>query len=385
MHAREGFSYRKANILKRTTSRNNKVYFYYMSEQRFNRTLIPRPKNRRRFKQLPVFGVLFGMLIIVGGTLFSFPSLLTYELISSAKDIPEIDVERSFPVTVFPSQKIIVENDKVEAFLLNSPGTQSAAVLDTKKAFTWFAVSISRTQLYRQVAGIAGIENLYVTIYSGYREEQVARAFGETLDWNAVQRKDFLKEASAKEPDLTEGIFVPGTYFVGVTDPSDVADITHERFLREIRARYGTTTEEQVPLDDALTIASLLQREAAGWDDMRIISGIIWNRLFIGMNLQIDATLQYAKASNKLGTPGKYWEIVVPKDKFIKSAYNTYQNKGLPPGPISNASIAAILAALNPKRTDCLFYFHDKYGKFHCSPTYEGHVALLIKAYGQGK
>ena len=114
---------------------------------------------------------------------------------------------------------------------------------------------------------------------------------------------------------------------------------------------------------------------------MRMISGIIWNRLFINMNLQIDATLQYAKAE----TTKSWWPPVVPKDKYISSKYNTYAHKGLPPGPIASPSIAAVIAALNPKPTDCVFYFHDKRGQFHCSADYKGHVRLLKQYYGQGK
>jgi UPF0755 protein len=103
------------------------------------------------------------------------------------------------------------------------------------------------------------------------------------------------------------------------------------------------------------------------------------------MPLQIDATLQYAKANATTGKTGIWWPQVVPKDKYIKSAYNTYMNGGLPPGPIANPSIASVVAALNPKKTDCLFYFHDQNGNFHCTKTYTEHVALLKKYYGQGK
>ena len=116
---------------------------------------------------------------------------------------------------------------------------------------------------------------------------------------------------------------------------------------------------------------------------MRIISGIIWNRLFANMNLQIDATVQYAKANK--ASVNSWWPAVLPRDISIKSPYNTYTNPGLPPTPIANPSVAAILAALNPVSTPCFYYFHDKMGQFHCSTTYAEHVALLKKYYGQGK
>ena len=67
-----------------------------------------------------------------------------------------------------------------------------------------------------------------------------------------------------------------------------------------------------------------------------------------------------------------------PDDKYIESPFNTYSNKGLPPSPIANPSTDAIIAALNPKKTDCMYYFHDRKANFHCSVTYEEHVALLF-------
>jgi UPF0755 protein len=115
---------------------------------------------------------------------------------------------------------------------------------------------------------------------------------------------------------------------------------------------------------------------------MRHIAGVIWNRLFIDMNLQIDATLQYAKGTD---APKTWWPVPVPKDKYIESPYNTYQNSGLPPTPIANPSVDAVLAALNPRETDCMYYFHDKDSGFHCTETYEDHVAELKKYYGRGR
>jgi UPF0755 protein len=165
--------------------------------------------------------------------------------------------------------------------------------------------------------------------------------------------------------------------------PLQAQALVNQRFSENILARYGKETDDVVPLNQALTIASLIEREAGGADDMRLISGIIWNRLFINMNLQIDATLQYAKANTAAAR--NWWPKVVPSDRFRKSPYNTYMNKGLPPTPIASPSVASVLAALNPKNTSCLFYFHDANGGFHCSDTYEGHVTLLKKYYGRGK
>jgi len=129
--------------------------------------------------------------------------------------------------------------------------------------------------------------------------------------------------------------------------------------------------------DTVIKIASIIQREAASKSDMALISGIIWNRIFSGMKLQIDATLQYAKGNEEDG----WWGQVSSADKKIKSPYNTYLNIGLPPSAIANPGLSAITAAYNPQKTDCLFYLHDKNKKIHCSKTYEEHKANIAKYY----
>jgi hypothetical protein len=317
------------------------------------------------------------LVLVIG--FFSMPSLLALDLsLSDAVHRPQA----KFTITVDPATKTIVEDPQVEALLDAKPSTLTAAANDAGNIFTWIAVAIANSAGYRQ---LAGANTLFVTIKPGYRDEQVAAAIGGTLHWTPSQIKEFLKEAKAEDTDLPDGQFVPGTYFLSVTDPADVVTMLHQRFQEDILSRYSTTTIEQVPVADAMTVASLIERESGGWDDARLISGVIWNRIFNGMNLQIDATLQYAKANQTTGKQGIWWPQVLPKDKYIKSPYNTYANKGLPPGPIASPSLAAVVAALNPKKTDCLFYFHDSHGVFHCSKTYAEHVKLLKQYYGQGK
>lgn len=313
--------------------------------------------------------------LVISGGLFSLPSILSMDL--KAERLTKSD---PFPISVNPARKLIVENPEVDALIEDhANGAQSAAVAGANSIFTWLASTIASLPLYQQ---LAGTDIDFVTISPGYRQEEVAQAFGKALGWNAKQREAFLRGLKSAPPTLTEGELSPGTYEVhGAMTPSDVQNLLNDRFNSEILSRYSTSTAEQVPLSDALTIASLIERETGGTDDMRLISGIIWNRLFNGMNLQIDATLQYAKAQ----TTKSWWPPVKPADKYIKSAYNTYAHPGLPPGPIASPSVAAVIAALNPKPTDCIFYFHDRFGDFHCSADYKEHVRMLKKYYGQGK
>ncbi|MEI6494715.1 MAG: endolytic transglycosylase MltG, partial [bacterium] len=165
------------------------------------------------------------------------------------------------------------------------------------------------------VTSLGGVQNLanpqvkYVNIPSGWRKEQVANAFAKQLKWGNQEKKIFTKE----------GYYYPGTYLVSSNQKAaDVSVMMLTRFIENIGDHYPTSTQKQVPIDMALKIASLIEREAADKNDMRLISGVIWNRYFLGMPLGIDATLQYAKGNSSNG----WWPRVRPADKNIKSPYN---------------------------------------------------------------
>lgn len=152
-------------------------------------------------------------------------------------------------------------------------------------------------------------------------------------------------------------------------NPFQVSTTMFYEFSKRTNSIKKTKKSDIVNPETALTIASIIQREAAGKSDMKLISGIIWNRLFSGMKLQIDATLQYAKGNEDDG----WWKTVKSKDKYIDSPYNTYLYKDLPPSAIANPGLAALDAAYNPEKTSCMYYLHDKKRKIHCSKTYEEH------------
>ena len=320
-----------------------------------------------------------GALVFVVGLLLSLPTLIVWEQTSALHRL----ATEPFPVTVNPKEKAITENPAVDQQLQNHGFSLSAAGSFLGDIIGNLADTIVQTGWYSSLAQAGGVH--FVTITPGFRKEQVARAFAKALGWNSEETQAFLADAGVSVLPVIEGTFSPGTYVVNENQtPEETNALIDDRFQTEILAHYGDTTQTAVPLADALTIASMIERETSDKDDMRMISGIIWNRLFQNMKLQIDATVQYAKASAKHGATG-WWPIVAHQDLFLSSPYNTYQDKGLPPGPIANPSVAAVLAALNPKKTDCVFYFHDNDREFHCSATYEEHVALLKKYFGRGR
>ncbi len=287
-----------------------------------------------------------------------------------------ITLEETFPLGVDPLRELIVENPEVDAYL----DLHLSPELTRTHRNSWFVRTLALLTQFAWYQNLASPISRILVVDSGERKEEVANNFSKILRWDDAETSAFISLIADASPALPDGKYFPGRYVVNKdATPQEVATMLNEQFAAQVLARYPEEVADVVPLQDALTIASLLEREAYDFEDMRYISGIIWNRLFVDMKLQLDATLQYARADT--GDP-LWWPTVHPDDKYIDSPFNTYQNKGLPPAPIANPSIEAILAALNPKDTDCLFYFHDEDGGFHCTNTYEEHVTLLRQMYG---
>ena len=217
----------------------------------------------------------------------------------------------------------------------------------------------------------------YVNVPKGMRKEQIAEIAEKRFHWSASSTEEFLGYDEKRDAKF-EGKYYPGIYLVArKISGHGLKETMNSRFENkydDIEESAATSTASR---ETIINIASIIEREAAGKGDMRLVSGIIWNRLKRGMNLQMDATLQYAKGSEENG----WWPDVEPKDKNIDSPYNTYKYKGLPPSPIANPGEDAIAAALNPEKTSCLYYLH-KNGKIYCSATYAEHkrkIDLYLK------
>lgn len=217
-----------------------------------------------------------------------------------------------------------------------------------------------------------------VQIREGLRKEEIAEIMAEKLGWDESEKDEFVNAHIALNTKNLEGHYFPKTYLlIRGQDPFDVSATMFSEFAKETDKINKNKRAKIINPDTALKIASIIQREAGGKGDMKLISGIIWNRLFNGMKLQIDATLQYAKGNEEDG----WWRSVNPKDKSIDSPYNTYLYKDLPPSAIANPGLAAIEAAYNPVNTKCLYYLHDRNRKIHCAATYEEHKRNINRYY----
>lgn len=216
---------------------------------------------------------------------------------------------------------------------------------------------------------------VWVTITGCQRREQIAEVLQKALGWDTGKLEEFLTAYKALGEEYIEGVYYPDTYLLPIDETgSQIAKRFIDRFNEKFAPYFQKFQDANIRWVTALKIASLIEREAAGEQDMKLISGIIWNRLNTNMRLQIDATMQYTKGpSVNSGSSRSWWGGIDLAQKSNDSPYNTYLHAGLPPTPICSPSITSIESVLNPEETECLYYLHDKNKQIHCAETYAQH------------
>lgn len=169
---------------------------------------------------------------------------------------------------------------------------------------------------------------------------------GETVK-DINKKLQFLGILKGKESlsEKMEGRLFPDTY--RFFPNSSVEDIV-AKFSNNFKKKVSSVNSQ------TLIMASLIEKEVPFYGDRFLVSGILWKRFKIGMPLQVDATICYAKFRSSVGC------YPLSKEDFqINSRYNTYKYNGLPPAPIGNPGFNAIQAALNPQTSDYWYYLSD--------------------------
>ena len=152
-----------------------------------------------------------------------------------------------------------------------------------------------------------------------------------------------------------EGYLFPDTYmFGGGESPMDIARAMHHQFLDVVKASVDSSSPvwRQLGLNGVVTLASIVEREAAVRSEAPKIAGVFWSRLQQGIPLGADPTVRYAL--------GKFTGPLTKSDLAVESPYNTRLYAGLPPGPIANPGRDALDAALHPDTSGALLYFVAK-------------------------
>lgn len=247
----------------------------------------------------------------------------------------------------------------------------------------------------KMVVGDVVINKISVTIPEGFTISNIEDRLvekgiinkGELIgfdygDSRAISDKDydFLDEGCKKNRDCElSGYLFPDTYNFSIDDlPLDVHDVV-VKFLDNFNKKTAQLKEQfedrkalvdpagagQYSFSGIITMASIIEKEVQTPQDMKMVSGLLWKRISIGMPLQVDATIVYVT--------GKKTGEITYDDLKMDSPYNTYLHKGLPPAPISNPGLNAIEAAVNPTQNGYLYYLSSPTGETIFSKTLEEH------------
>ncbi len=216
-----------------------------------------------------------------------------------------------------------------------------------------------------------------VVIPEGFNMFDIAQAIRES---GLGPAEDFLKIARSDvslirnldpQAQTLEGYLFPDTYeFTRTQSMHDMVAMMVKRFEQEAKA---------IGLHDnvhtVVTMASIVEKESAAADERPEIASVYYNRLAKRMGLAADPTIAYAALLS-----GNYRGTIYRSDLEADSPYNTYRHAGLPPGPIANPGTGALKAAMNPARTDYLFFVAEGNGsgRHRFSSTFEQHEKNVI-------
>jgi UPF0755 protein len=216
-----------------------------------------------------------------------------------------------------------------------------------------------------------GTLDVWITLIEGTRREEMAQVISKELD---IPEVELIKLSN-------EGYLFPDTYlFPKDATAGSLISIMENNFKQKFSAELKTQAEKKgLTENEVIILASIVEKEAKTPQDKKVVAGILLKRLEADWPLQVDATIQYAlgyQSSEK-----SWWKKALSFDDLeIDSPYNSYKNKGLPPGPISNPGLYSIEAVVTAdKTTPYWYYISDKQSNMHYAKTDEEHQENIRK------
>jgi UPF0755 protein len=245
------------------------------------------------------------------------------------------------------------------------------------------SAAMSAIEIARELQDATPEEVTFV-ILPGWRMEEIAASL--PTSGLVISPEEFLTAAQTPYPDYdflagattTEGFLFPDSYIVprGVTADDFVNGLIRNFALRLTPDIKSEFERQELTVYQAVTLASLVEREAVQDEEKPLIASVYLNRLKIGMKLDADPTVQYALGYNFIQQ--SWWTSPLSLiDLQVNSPFNTYLNTGLPPAPIANPSLDALRAVAFPAKSTYLYFRAkcDRSGFHEFSETFDEHLA----------
>jgi len=299
-----------------------------------------------------------------------------------------------------------VSNSKAEVIFRIKPGSsfkevaynlEQEGLIRSKRAFfflAWLQNATTRLQagLYKLSPSQSSEDilntfltgktwDIVLTFPEGYNIYQIANVLDKA---GLASREEFLK--AAEDPDLMASLNIPASRAEGYLFPDTYLfshDDSPKTFIRSMIGRFWKVWEDngfdkrakelKLSVHEIVTLASIVEKEAAVDEERPIIASVFWNRMKKGMRLQSDPTVKYIAYIEK--PKKRHWKYL----KKIASPYNTYKYSGLPPGPIANPGKEAIRAVLYPAKTKYLYFVSQKNRRHYFSVTLKEHNRAVAK------
>lgn len=351
-----------------------------------------RARNEKKMKEykkkqgkmyIAILAIVIAGIILAGGAFYVLKDVMGLSKVSD-----EVEIEIPKGASVLKIAEILEKEDVVN----NSFWFRAYVKLFEKDAvFNFGKYKIDRNASYSNIIYTFGQTSLRTDIVTiTFVEGMTQREFGELLEKNKVCSKEAFNKVLATEKfdynfvkympnnpliyNKFEGYLFPDTYNFHIDEePISVVNKILGNFDKKIDEQfYKKLEEKKMTLDEVITLASIIQAEAGGTDNMYDVSSVFHNRLKnpeLFPNLQSDVTIFYLREDVEPFLDN-------PDDKMhdmLYNSYNTYEKVGLPIGPIGNPGMKAIDAALNPHDTDYFFFLTDDEGKFYYAVTANQH------------
>lgn len=319
-----------------------------------------------------VIALLVIVVFVVGGVWF-FTHLFGSATVSSKVEVTIPEASTSAEIGAILKDNGVIRSELAFKIKVKKDGAAS----QLKAGTYYFEGTYSLSEVIDALVSGPTLSGEKVTIPEGYNQKQIIELL---VSKGLVTEDEFLAAAAngdfgydylpaAGDSQRLEGFLFPDTYYIAADDSAEtiikmMLETFDSYYTDEWKARVeelGLTTSQWV------TMASIVEKEAAVESDRPIIAGVFYNRLKIGMLLQSCATVQYALGETK--------SVLSNEDVQIDSPYNTYINYGLPPGPIASPGYASLYAALYPTDSDYLYFVAKPDGEHIFSVTYEEHLA----------
>jgi UPF0755 protein len=298
--------------------------------------------------------------------------------------------------TVKPGQSAAAIGDELQVRgLIRSPLTfrtlvEARGVGDKIEAGEYqLSPSMTTAEIVTVLSKGAKLSGIVVTIPEGWRAEQAAMKIEELGIGRADDVLGLVRAGAAtglpyQEPPppgaSLEGYLFPESYEVAKgANARTLIEMMSRQFDKQVspKLREGFS-QQRLTLHEAVTLASIVEREAAISAEQPVIASVYLNRLRQGIPLQADPTVQFAVASSRpdAAISVGFWKRDLTRDDLkLNSPYNTYVERGLPPGPICSPGLAALEAVANPARTDYLFFVAKGDGSHVFAKTDKEHAA----------